>query len=318
MRTYRFSIIVPVYNVAPYLERCVRSLANQDYEAYEIILVDDGSTDGSENMCETYAGADDRIKVFHKNNGGLSSARNYGIKNAAGEYLLFVDSDDYVANNMCSTLEEGLQQYGKTDLVSFDAWKECGEVRENVRRIPQDYTVISGGKEYLLRGYKHRNVNVQAWMYAYKADFLRDENLRFKEGILHEDVEFMPRVLLKAKQVLILPDMLYHYQIREASISMSMDKRKNIEDLFSTLEEQSRMAILQDPQMKKWMLNAVLNSYLNMVQEARMDRPEYREYLDRNFLGGRPATLWNALRATLCRLNVGWYCRLNECYKKLK
>lgn len=146
MRTYRFSIIVPVYNVAPYLERCVRSLANQDYEAYEIILVDDGSTDGSENMCETYAGADDRIKVFHKNNGGLSSARNYGIKNAAGEYLLFVDSDDYVANNMCSTLEEGLQQYGKTDLVSFDAWKECGEVRENVRRIPQDYTVISGGR----------------------------------------------------------------------------------------------------------------------------------------------------------------------------
>ena len=318
METYKFSVIVPVYNVTPYLDRCVQSLLSQEYGAYEVILIDDGSTDGSGDMCDVYAAGNKFVRTFHTENGGLSAARNLGIEKAKGEYLLFVDSDDCVDENMCRTLEQRLCHYEGVDLVSFDALGEDGDSCEHMRRILTDQTDVSEGREYLLQGYKKRNVNVQVWMYAFRKDFLDSEHLRFKEGILHEDVEFMPRVLLKARRVLSVPDVLYHYKIRKGSISTSSDKRKNIEDLFSVLREQSHMAAQQSPQMKKWMLNGILNSYLNMVQEARMDRSEYRIYLDKDFLGGRPATAWNAFRALLCRVNVGWYCRLNEYYKKLK
>ena len=319
MKTYRFSAVVPVYNVAPYLDRCVQSLLNQDYEAYEIILVDDGSTDGSEDICDAYAGQNENIRVFHdKYSKGPSSARNIGIKEARGEYILFVDADDCASVNMCSTLEHRLSRDKQVDMISFDALREEGDSREHMRRIQTDRTEVFTGREYLLQAYKKRNMNVQVWMYAFRREFLNREQLFFKEGILHEDVEFMPRVIMQAKQILSVPDVLYCYKIRQGSISTARDKRQNIEDLFKVLKEQSRMAREQDPQMKKWMLNAVLNSYLNMVQEARMDRPGYRKYLDPDFLGGRPATFWNAFRAVLCRINAGWYCRLNESYKKIK
>lgn len=317
MNACGFSVVVPVYNTKPYLDRCVQSLLCQQFENFEIILVDDGSTDGSGDTCDMYAAENTRVRTFHTKHKGPSAARNLGIENATKEYLLFVDSDDCVNSNMCSILEKKLHHYGNSDLVSFDALREDGEKCEHMRRVPMGYNICSG-REYLLQGYKKRNVNVQVWMYAFRRAFLNHEHLRFREGILHEDVEFMPRVLLKAKRVLIVSDVFYYYKIREDSISTTKDKSKNIEDLFNVLKEQSRVALVQDQQMKKWMLNAVLDSYLNMVQEARMDRPEYKKYLAQDLLGGRPATLWNVFRLILYRVDVRWYCRLNERYKKIK
>lgn len=314
----RFSFIVPVYNVKKYLKRCIDSLLRQTLSADEILLIDDGSTDGSEVLCDEYAREYPFIKVHHKKNGGLSSARNYGIMHSNGDYILFVDSDDCVQEDLCRELNEALKKYGEADLLSFDGVERCGDDRTRLRRIPQEKESVCRGSEYLLQGYKTRNMNVQAWLYAYRRDFLIDHKLFFVEGILHEDVEFMPRVLLEAEKVIILPGIYYQYIVRSGSISTGKNKEKNIQDLFATLEKQCALAGQQDPEMKKWMLNAVLNSYLNMIQEARMYRSPYRRYIKKRFMFGKAATPWNHIRVCICFLNVRAYCWLNDCYKDLR
>ena len=110
--SFLISVIVPVYNIKEYLDRCVRSIMNQTYQNLEILLVDDGSTDGSGELCEKLAKEDTRIRVFHKKNGGSSSARNLGIREAKGEYLGFIDSDDYIEPDMYELLADGIVRYG--------------------------------------------------------------------------------------------------------------------------------------------------------------------------------------------------------------
>lgn len=317
MKTVGISIVVPVYNVEKYLVRCIDSLLQQTYMPEEIILVDDGSTDGSERICDDYAKRYSFVKVFHKENGGLSSARNYGIDHVNSEYILFVDSDDFVQKDICRDLKCALEKYGDADLISFDGIEKCGEKEKRIRRLEKNEEICSG-YEYLLQGYKTRNMNVQAWLYAYSTKFLQDKALYFKEGILHEDVEFMPRVLLKAGKMIVLPGAYYQYIVREDSISTGKNKEKNICDLFATLKEQSLLAEQQDAELRKWMLNAVLNSYLNMVQEAEMYRKPYKKYLDKRFMLGKAATRWNHIRVFICFLNVGVYFRMNNCYKMIR
>lgn len=318
MAKCQFSVIVPVYNVEACLERCVVSLVRQEGESLEILLIDDGSTDQSGRMCDRYAGAYENVKVFHKENGGLSSARNYGIDRAEGAYVLFVDSDDYVEISMCRKLAEYLKAYPDMDMVSFDGIEECGEERSGLKRLAAEEKSVKSGRDFLLTCYRTRNLNVQAWIYAYRKEFLDERKLRFKEGILHEDVEFTPRALLQARSILTVPDVFYHYIIREGSISTKKNREKNIRDLFQTLEEQCALAGTQDDELRKWMKNEALNSYLNMVQEARMYRPEYRKLLNKAFLRGKAATGWNRFRAALCYINVRWYCGINDLYKRLR
>ena len=126
---------------------------------------------------------------------------------------------------------------------------------------------------------------MEACLYCYRRQFLLDQNLTFKAGILHEDVEFTPRALMRCGQVLEIPGDYYHYMVRDNSISTQKDKTKNIKDLFGTLAEQVRMAERQpDPELERWMKNGVLDSYLNMVQTARMYQKKYRPLLKKRFL----------------------------------
>lgn len=345
MGSCEFSIIVPVYKVEAYLERCVDSLLAQTWPDYEIILVDDGSPDGSGAICEEYADRDGRVRVFHKENGGLSSARNYGIDRAKGKYVLFVDSDDYVDAGLCAALHEALGQSRNfaacagmsassgdnadvsmvyagsagADACIYGGVEEDGQsVLRSIRSIEPKNVELWDAREYMKAAYAHRNLNVQAWLYAWRRDFLNERRLRFQEGILHEDVEFTPRALLAARQVMEVPGEYYHYVVRDGSISTGKNREKNIRDLFATLEMQSGMAMLQEPGLRRWMLNGILDSYLNMIQEARMYRPEYRKLVHKTFLWGKAATPWNRVRVALCTISVRLYCRINDGYKKMR
>ncbi len=316
MSEYRFSVIVPVYNVEAYLDRCVRSLVCQ--EGAEILLVDDGSEDHSGELCDQYEREYGNVRTFHKQNGGLSSARNHGIGQARGEYVLFVDSDDYVEADMCGRLWKELRRRKHVDLISFNGVEDDGRTRSELIRLKRTGVFCRSGHDFLLEGYRHRNFNVQAWLYAYRRDFLYENRLRFQEGILHEDVEFLPRAALLAGWVLAVPDCFYHYMVRSGSISTKKNQEKNIKDLFRTLEGQCRLAERQEPELRKWMKDAALDSYLNMIQEARMYQPRYRRLVDKNFLRGKAATNWNRFRALLCRVDVRLYCRVNDGYKRMR
>ena len=317
----KFSVIVPVYKVEEYLETCVNSLHAQSMEAgsMEIILVDDGSPDRCGEICDRLAEVYEEIRAIHKTNGGLSSARNAGILKAQGEYLVFVDSDDTLEPGALHRIEDALQKYGEADAVFYDGIEDDGRNRLPLRRIPTEGSrVTDSGKDFMLEKCRDNNLNMEAWLYVWKKDYLEENQLTFKEGILHEDVEFTPRALLKCGKIIELSDQLYHYMVRENSISTQKNKGKNARDLFATLCEQERIADQQDPELQKWMKNGILNSYLNMIQTARMYQKQYRKLVDKRFLLGKAATNWNRFRVLICFVNIRLYCFMNDFYKRTR
>lgn len=318
MNEYLVTAVVPVYNVEDCLQRCLESLIQQKNAEgkLEILLIDDGSLDQSGIICDKYDACYHNVRVIHKKNGGLSSARNTGIDHAKGKYILFVDADDYLEKNAVQILEYALQKYSFPDAIVFNGTQDTKEDKRELRKYISPKPGCVSGKEYLLEHYKNRSLSVEAWLYLYSKNFLDKNLLRFREGILHEDVEFTPRAMLKAENVSEISDKLYHYVIRENSISTSKNKEKNIKDLFRTLHEQETLARDQDAELERWMNNAILESYLNMVYDARMYKCAYRYLLDKHFLKGKAATMYNKVRARLCLTNVRLYCILNDIYKK--
>lgn len=208
------SIIVPVYNVEEYLEQCVESLINQTYSDLEIILVNDGSTDNSPAICNKYAKKDDRIKVIHKQNGGLSDARNTGLNKAQGAYIAFVDSDDWVKPTMLEHLY--------TACVKYDAEISCcGRYITDGKKISlkrfiskeQCYTQEDALKEILDGG----TIDVAAWDKLYKAEIWRE--LRFPIGENNEDIATFYLVMDKASIVVHCGTVEYYYRNRPFSIT---------------------------------------------------------------------------------------------------
>ena len=216
------SIIIPVYKVEEYLDECVKSVINQTYTNLEIILVDDGSPDRCPQMCDEWANRDDRICVVHKSNGGLSDARNAGMDVAKGEYISFVDSDDFVeptyiekmyeamlANPDCSIVSSRCQRYvnGVIKPIFKKNW-----IYSQTRYIePEDYA-----DRMLLTTSQHT-----AWGKLYKADILK--NIRFRKGYINEDIlfvlDFYPYVEKNRIRTVEIPDILYTYHYRRDSIT---------------------------------------------------------------------------------------------------
>ena len=220
------SIVVPVYNIHAYLPRCVDSVLAQQGVKLELLLIDDGSTDGSGALCEELAKQDDRVTVYHKPNGGLSDARNYGMARAKGEYLLFLDGDDYLTEGACANLmQEAVTAQadivvGKIHFVEPDPIMEQWEAQ--LERHATLHTVCTG-KEYLLLTLRYSDLRVEVGRHLYRAAFLRENGLEFQKGILHEDEEFTPRALLAAQRLVMTDRVIYHYDNRRPGSIMNSD-----------------------------------------------------------------------------------------------
>ena len=214
------SIIVPVYNVEKYLNKCIDSIINQTYKNLEIILVDDGSLDNSGKICNEYAEKDSRIKVIHKENGGVSSARNKGLEIANGEWVAFVDSDDWIENNFCEVLLNNAIEY-KVDIVL------CGYNRvslSNIDKIRNTKKIIElNANEYLINVLNPQTGFGFCHMKLYKRKNIR--NIKFKEGLLvGEDALFNEQVSKKIKKAIFVEESLYNYRINNNSVVRKFDK----------------------------------------------------------------------------------------------
>lgn len=261
----KFSIIVPIYNVEEYLERCVESLINQTYKNIEIILVDDGSLDSCPQKCDEYGKSDSRIVVIHKKNGGLSEARNEGLEHATGDYILFVDSDDYIDKDTCERFSKYANK--NVDIIVADAIVEGAE--ENLIHIESDK--IMTGEQFLLESYRENKAPMAAWLNIFKRSFLLNNQLVFKNGILHEDEEFTPRALLKANTVIVSGELFYHYIVRANSITTKKDKRKNAIDLFDTCKELEIVyKNIKNSELKNFLLNSLTDKYLSLFQKGEL------------------------------------------------
>ena len=212
------SIIVPIYKVEKYLPRCIDSLINQTYQNLEIILVDDGSPDRSGEICDEYAKKDSRIVVVHKPNGGLSDARNKGLDVANGDYVMFVDSDDWIEKESCEILVN-LAKEKKSDVVSF----AMTDVYDNGKKIPSKTPygtkIISSEEAIKAILYNHSQFGIfnRACNKFYSKSLLLDT--RFPVGKLTEDQGFTYKILHKAKRICVCENHLYNYYRRSGSIS---------------------------------------------------------------------------------------------------
>lgn len=216
------SVIVPVYNIeSEYLERCIRSICNQTYKNLEIILVDDGSNDGSGIICDKFAMEDSRIRVFHKENGGSSSARNLGIKEAKGEYIGFIDSDDYIEPDMYELLAGAVEKYdAPMAQISRDEIDETGMRMPDICIPPKEELRITS-EDMMRELLMHRGDCSYCTRITHKALFVGRE---FPVGKLNEDFYLLTHMLTDITHLVILPKQCYHVFYRMNSNSRKKDK----------------------------------------------------------------------------------------------
>lgn len=215
----RISLIVPVYNVAKYLDRCVKSLLAQTYPHLEIILVDDGSTDGSGSLCDAYARADRRVRVIHQENSGLSAARNRGIDAASGAYLAFVDGDDFVAKHYVRTLLDACERNGAS--MAACGYMEYYTQKKQIPRCCEEPFAISG-EEAVIDIFTQRNrIHVMAWNKLYHRSLFDGQGIRYPVGKIHEDVFTTYRLCAGAERVACTNEICYCYVQRQGSIVRS-------------------------------------------------------------------------------------------------
>ena len=214
------TVIIPVYNTLEYLPRCVQSVMAQTYENLEILLVDDGSTDGSSELCDGFAAKDPRVRVLHKENGGSSSARNLGLSECRGDYVGFVDSDDHVDPDMYETLFLGLQgSDASIAQVGRDEIDAQGNLMENICDPPNEREMISA-EDFFRELLMHRG-DCSFCTKLLRRELLRTE--RFPEGKLNEDFYLLIRILCGSEGIVSLPGRKYHVFYRLGSNSRKKD-----------------------------------------------------------------------------------------------
>lgn len=230
-----FSIIIPVYNVEPFLRCCLDSVLSQTYNNWEAICVNDGSTDGSAALLDEYAAKDSRLRIVTQPNGGLSSARNAGLREAKGENILFLDSDDWLEPEALQTLSQHLES---VDLLCFSGrrfFEETGAFGVADKLVEKTYE--SGMDYYNENALMHRDFAfVSVVLRAYKRTLLVDHGLWFKEGVYHEDNLFTPQACFYAQKVKVLNACLYDYRVRAHSIMTTTDA-KRARDLMEIANE---------------------------------------------------------------------------------
>lgn len=266
------SIIIPVYKVEKYINRCIESVVKQSYKNLEIILIDDGSPDGCPQVCDCWAEKDERVIVIHKDNGGLSSARNEGIRRACGKYLMFVDSDDCIDQYACERL---LAYAEDVDLVVGEAVVyENGETMHGVRTNLEENHIYTGA-ECAIKQIKAGEWYAGVWRNMYKRQFIIENRLYFAEGILHEDIEYLPRLFLAAKAVKYTKYEFYMYIIRQTSICGTKTS-KNLNDLFSIYKNWARLnETICDKKLKKMYKGALTKYFMATCREFKVKNRVY-------------------------------------------
>ena len=242
----KVSVIVPIYKVEPYLKRAVDSILHQTYHNLEIILVDDGSPDQCGRICDDYAKEDNRITVIHKENGGLSDARNAGLDAAHGEYIVFVDSDDFIAEDYVETLMQCLKKYDADVAMCSYAVTASVELDESIFKASRDETVEVCDRRELLNNlydanHKDATYFIVSWNKIYKASLWQD--VRFPKGRIHEDEATTYKIYDRAQKGVYLHRPLYGYFTAPSSITRD---RFNIKRLQWMDALDDRIAYFED------------------------------------------------------------------------
>ena len=276
------SIIVPIYGVEKYLPACIDSLISLDnVNQYEILLINDGSQDNCKLICERYNEKYSNIFYYEKENGGLSDARNYGLMIAKGRYIMFVDGDDSIEKDSIPKIISRISNED-SDIICFGSHHIKNDVV-----VDSKYTSIDlkkTGKDFLKFQCENGTFYAAVWNNLYRKNFLIDNELFFKFGILHEDNEWTPRVFIKAASVVIGDCVFYKYYLRDNSICTKRDLTKNISDMRDTLLEMPQVfKNLKDDIAFSMIKDGMVSAYLGLFgQGAFYKKKEF--FVDNNFI----------------------------------
>ncbi len=274
------SVILPIYNVEKYLIQCLNSVLKQNFDDYEIILVDDGSNDSSPKICDKYANEHKNVKVIHKKNGGQSSARNAGLMVAKGDYIFFLDSDDYLLNNDFFLRIFSLANLNPDFIVFkhiryFENQKKYSECNYDFR---MNYTEFSDIVKELV---KKDAFFGMAWIKIIKKSILLDNNICFIEGLTGEDMPWNLELYLNSKSIYLMDSVEYVYRQRNNSITTTPNL-KNLTDFINILEKNFPIVLKAncDTKLKDALLGALAKYYSNLlITYVRVGDAEKKKYL---------------------------------------
>lgn len=285
------SIVVPVYNIEKYIKGCIESLLKQTYENLEILLIDDGGTDGSAEICDVYAAKDNRIRVFHKKNGGLSDARNYGAEYAKGKYLFFIDGDDTVSPTLvekCVSCAEALQ----ADLVFYD-FESIEE--ETGRRDVYCYGLPVQSVFSARTNPEIFTKSPSACCCLYKKELWDSSQIRYPIGRHYEDLATTPRFMLKAERIGYTGgEPLYYYMLRKGSIMRSSNFERSYKDrtyVLNALKQYFQEQEAETAFQKELEYMFFEHGYFIPSKELILENPKspwleaFRDYVSREYSG---------------------------------
>ena len=270
------SVIVPVYNVEKYLDKCLESLLNQHYSDMEIVVVDDKSTDGSLNIAKKYEKHTNVKVVAKEKNSGLSDTRNVGIKESCGQYIMFLDSDDYVENGCIAKIQGIIEKENAPDIIYFGYYEE------------------------------YESTDKQLIKYGY----VSAKNSSFTGEILHEDELWTPQVILRANKVYTSDYVFYHYLRRNGSITRSGNKTKHGQDMLCICKKLDILANeIKNPELKKYMDNHIAMLYMKGMTEGRLYQTNME--IDRFYPLRKVCFKKDRAKAILFAFSLRLYYRIN-------
>ena len=310
----KVSIIIPVYNVEKYLQKCLNSVENQKFKNIETIVVNDGSEDRSEEIIKKYQEKYDNIKYLKKENGGLSDARNFGIKYATGDYICFLDADDYIDENLFSSLEKYFNL--DYDMIKYKLIKvdenynqiECvnGPIFEN--KTGEEAFNILYGQDVMLQ---------PAWLYVYKKSFWSENRFEYPKGKLHEDFARTALIMLKAKKVASVNIYGYYYYQSNISITRGNDENKKMIRALDMLSHYDYMINkIKEYNLSNFTIENLKIYYTNCIilkieELSKSNKNIYIKEIKKRkmFKNIKARNLKQLLKKVILNINVNWYLK---------
>ena len=274
----KYSFIVPVYNTEKYLKKCLDSLVNQTYKDFEIIVVNDGSTDKSSSIISKYQKKYKNIIVINKENEGLSMARNRGVQKSSGKYIIFVDSDDYVSNKL---LEEVDKKIDDSDILRFQIATEDEEYTKINEYHEEGFESMCGYDAFKYLSSYH--FVEPAWCYVIRKNYYIENKFSFKKDVYHEDFGLIPYVIYKARKVKSIDFVGYYYIQRNGSIMNNNDYKKTVKKAFDMLEQYKTMRLFAKNINRKNNLDDYFLSYISnsvIVKARELKKDEKKVYIN--------------------------------------
>ena len=300
------SIVIPIFNVSKYLEKCIDSIINQTYKNLEIILIDDGSTDNSGEICDKYSQKDNRIKVVHQKNQGVSAARNEGLKRATGNYIGFVDPDDFIESNMYEVIINDIKE-NQCD-IGICGIRSKNEDNVTLREARKQENIVMSKKELLNTLIQEKSIATSVWDKVFKSELIKEKRFNEKRKV-GEDLELILEIINNKEEINAIynSSCLYNYLIREKSASKKQDDKQAM-DILEVNDKLLKMVQSEYPDLQIFVMERILKKENMILKKYRISEKAREKikidirFKEKGYFKSRDIPVKNKIKYTLRKI----------------